>query len=68
MSVKRPRSLNLRLPPLTPATAAALWDLCGFLQQAIWREYGEELEKHWQEVEPDKVIYGSVADLDDRKR
>ena len=68
MSIKRPRGLNLRLPPLTPATAAALWDLCGLLQQAIWREYGAELDQHWQEVEPDRIIYGSVADLDNRKR
>ena len=41
MSIKNPRVLNLRLPPPTPATAASLWDLCGILQQAIWRECGE---------------------------
>ena len=68
MSIKKPCGLNLRLPPLTRATAAALWDLCGLLQQAIWREYGEELEQHWQAAEPGRPVYGTLADLNARKR
>lgn len=68
MTTKKPRRLTLRLLPLAPATAAALWDLCGVLQEAISREYGEELDQHWQTVEPDQPIYGKISELNNRKR
>lgn len=68
MTTKKSRRLTLRLLPLEPATAAALWDLCGVLQQAIWREYGEELEQHWKAEEPSRPVYGKMSALNDRKR
>jgi hypothetical protein len=55
-----PRSLTLRLPPLDGATAAWLIDLCGHLQTALWREYGEAIEAHWTSSEPAQPIYGPV--------
>ena len=51
------RDLVLRLPPLDASAAACLLDLCGQLQQAIWRAYGDEIEAHWQVTEPDQPIY-----------
>jgi len=52
--------LNLRLPPLDGATAAWLIDLCGHLQTALWREYGEAIEAYWSATEPDQPIYGPL--------
>jgi hypothetical protein len=68
VTAKKPRSLTLHLPPLTAATAAALWDLCGSLQEAIWREYGEQLDQHWQAEEPGQPVYGKMSALNNRKR
>jgi hypothetical protein len=58
----------LRLPPLDGATAAWILDLCGLLQTAIWRAYGDEIEAHWTATEPDQPIYGRLASPPTRKR
>ena len=50
--------LTLWLPPLDGATAAWILDLCGHLQTAIWRAYGDQIEAHWTATEPDQPIYG----------
>ena len=67
-TTKDPRALILRLGPLDAATAAALLDLCGHLQQAIWRAYGDAIEAHWQATEPDQLIYGRLQPSSSRKR
>lgn len=53
------RALTLRLP-LNGATAALLIDLCGQLQEALWRAWGAEIENHWLATEPDQPIYGPL--------
>lgn len=58
----------LRLPPLDGATAAWILDLCGFLQTAIWRAYGDEIEAHWIATEPDQPVCGRLASPSIRKR
>lgn len=68
MTANGRRDLVLRLPPLDAATAASLLDLCGLLQQAIWRAYGDEIEAHWQATEPDQPIYGRLQPHLPRKR
>ncbi len=52
--------LVLRLGPLDAATAARLLELCGHLQQAIWRAYGDEIEAHWAATDPEQPIYGPL--------
>jgi hypothetical protein len=54
------RWLNLKLPPLDGPTAAWLLDLCGQLQAALWRDYGDAIEAHWSATEPDQPIYGHL--------
>jgi hypothetical protein len=49
---------TLWLPPLDGATAAWILDLCGHLQTAIWRAYGDQIEAHWAATEPGQPIYG----------
>jgi len=56
------RPLVLRLPPLDGPTAAWLLDLCGQLREALWREYGDEIEAHWAAKEPGQPIYGRLRD------
>jgi hypothetical protein len=58
----------LRLPPLDGATAAWILDLCGNLQTAIWRAYGDEVEAHWTATEPDQPIYGRLPSSPAKKR
>jgi hypothetical protein len=58
----------LRLPPLDGATAAWILDLCGLLQTAIWRAYGDEIEAHWTATEPDQPIYGRMQTTPPKKR
>lgn len=58
-SDNRRRTLTLRLS-LDGATAAALVDLCGQLQVALWRVYGAEIEEHWSATEPGQIIYGPL--------
>jgi len=53
-----PTPTTLRLPPLDIATAAWLLDLCGQLQEVIWRTRGAELEAYWTATEPGQPIYG----------
>ncbi len=62
------RDLLLRIPPLDASAAACLLDLCGLLQQAIWRAYGDEIEAHWQVAEPDQPIYPSRPPSSRRRR
>jgi hypothetical protein len=52
--------LALQLPPLDGATAAWLLDLCGQIQTALWREYGDQIEAHWTATEPDQSIFGRL--------
>jgi hypothetical protein len=52
--------LVLSLPPLDGASAAWLLDLCGRLQEALWRQYGAQIEAHWAATEPDQPIYGPL--------
>lgn len=68
MSTRDQRDLVLHLGPLDAATAACLLDLCGHLQQAIWRAYGDEIEAHWAGSEPDQTIYGHSTKRSSRKR
>ncbi len=68
MSSRDQRDLVLRLGPLDAATAASILDLCGHLQQAIWRAYGAEIEAHWAATEPDQPIYGRLSPTSSRKR
>ncbi len=42
-----PRLVTLNLPPLEPATASWLFDLCGQLHHEILQKYGDELEAYW---------------------
>lgn len=60
--------LVLCLPQLDPATAAALLDLCGHLQRAIWHVYGDAIEAHWQLTEPEQPIYQSRHPSSRRRR
>jgi hypothetical protein len=60
MTDKSVRWLNLQLPPLDGATAAWLLDLCGYLQIALWREYGDQIENHWTASEPGQMIFGRL--------
>jgi hypothetical protein len=68
MTAKALPRLKLSLPPLDGATAAWLLDLCGLLQQAIWRTYGDQIETHWKATEPDQPIYGPLQPPPARKR
>jgi hypothetical protein len=68
MSAKEHRDLVLRLGPLDAATAAAVLALCGHLQQAIWRTYGEQIEAHWAATDPEQLIYGPLAPPPSTKR
>jgi hypothetical protein len=63
--MKRDRELqrgrNLSFPlRLDGATAAALLDLCGQLSHALLREWGDEIEAHWTDTDPDQLIYGPL--------
>ena len=68
MSSRDQRDLVLRLGPLDAAAAASILDLCGHLQQAIWRAYGAEIEAHWAATEPNQPIYGRLSPTSSRKR
>ena len=59
MSGKKLPEVVIRLRPPDAASAAWLLDLCGNLQQAVWRAYGDEIEAHWGIDEPQQPIYGS---------
>jgi len=61
MTDERGPELHLRLPPLDGATAAWILDLCGQLQAALWRSYGDEIEAHWLVTEPDQPIHGRLS-------
>lgn len=54
------RKLGLSLPPLAPATAAWLVDLCGQLQHHILQSYGAAIEAHWAATEPEQLITGQL--------
>jgi hypothetical protein len=62
------RRLALQLPPLDGATAAWLLDLCGHLQTALWREYGDQIEAHWTTTAPDQPIFGRLRSRPRTKR
>ncbi len=66
MSATDRRDLVLRLGPLD--AAASILDLCGHLQQAIWRAYGDEIEAHWAATEPEQPIYGRLPPTPSSKR
>jgi hypothetical protein len=68
VSAKDRPDLVLRLPPLDAATAAWILDLCGHLQTAIWRNYGDEVEAHWTATEPNQLIYGRLQPATPKKR
>ncbi len=59
MSLDTNRKLSLPLPPLTPATAAWLIDLCGQLQHHIFQTYGAEVEAYWAATQPHQLITGN---------
>jgi hypothetical protein len=66
--VKRgPRIVTLNLPPLEPATASWLFDLCGQLQHEILQKYGDELEAYWTDTAPDQRIYGRLDEANPRR-
>ena len=58
--MRRP-GIELSLPPLEPATAAWLLDLCGQLQHAILQAYGDELEAYWTATSPEQRIEGPLV-------
>jgi hypothetical protein len=68
MSSTDQRNLVLRLGPLDAATAAWILDLCGQLQQSIWREYADEIEAHWAATDPGQPIYGRLSPTPSNKR
>jgi hypothetical protein len=68
MNARTRPGLTLWLPPLDGATAAWILDLCGHLQTAIWRTYGDEIEAYWTATEPGRAIYGSLQAPRQRKR
>jgi hypothetical protein len=68
VSAKDGPSVVLRLPPLDGATAAWILDLCGHLQTAIWRAYGDEIEAHWTTTAPGQLIYGRLKPALPKKR
>ena len=68
MSARHDPDLVLRLPPLDGATAAGILDLCGQLQTAIWRAYGDEIEAHWTATEPGQPLYGRWPSSPPKKR
>jgi len=68
MSTTDQRELVLRLGPLNAATAAWILDICGHLQQAIWRRYGDEIEAHWAATDPEQPICGRLSPTPSRKR
>jgi len=68
MTPRARRGMRLWLPPLDPATAAWILDLCGHLHRAIWLAYGDEIEAHWKATEPDQLIYGPLRPTPTRKR
>ena len=67
MSAKGGSGVVLRLPPLDGATAAWILDLCGQLQTAIWRAYGDDIEAHWAATEPGQPIYGRLPLIPPKK-
>ena len=54
-----PPEITLRLP-LDGATAAVLLDLCGQIEEALLREWGDEIEAHWLATKPGQPIYGPL--------
>jgi hypothetical protein len=68
VSDKAHPGLTLQLPPLDGPTAAWILDLCGHLQTAIWRAYGDQIEAHGTEAEPGQPIYGRLQPAPRRKR
>ena len=68
MSAQSNPGVVLRLPPLDGATAAWILDLCGQLQTALWRAYGDEIEAHWIATEPGQPIYGRLPSRAPRSR
>jgi hypothetical protein len=54
-----PPEITLRLP-LDGATAAVLIDLCGQLEEALLRQWGDEIEAHWLATDPGQPIYGPL--------
>jgi hypothetical protein len=68
VNTKHGPELVLRLPPLDGATAAWILDLCGHLQTAIWRAYGDDIEAHWLATDPDQPIYGRLSPHSPKKR
>ena len=56
------RGPTLNLPPLEPATASWLLDLCGQLQHAILQTYGDELEAYWTATSPGQRLVGSLSE------
>jgi hypothetical protein len=67
--VKRgPRPLvTLNLPPLEPATASWLFDLCGQLQHEILQKYGDELEAYWTATAPDQRLFMRIGEASGRR-
>lgn len=61
-------AISMPLPPLDVATAAWLLDLCGQLQQIIWRTHGADLEAYWTATEPGQPIYGPLTKPPRRRR
>jgi hypothetical protein len=68
VSAKNDPGFVLRLPPLDGATAAGILSLCGHLQTAIWRTYGDKIEAHWTATEPGQPIYGRLQPDPSKKR
>jgi len=65
--VKRgPRLVTLNLPPLEPATASWLFDLCGQLQHEILQKYGDELEAYWTAA-PDQRLFRRTGEASARR-
>jgi hypothetical protein len=69
MTTPRDRfAISMPLPPIDVAIAAWLLDLCGQLQDVIWRTYGAELEAHWTATDPPQPIYGPLTEPRRRRR
>ena len=68
MSAKTRFCLEISLPPLDGATASWLVDLFGHVQNAIWQAYGDEIEAHWTNTDPEQPIYGRLSSLQRRGR
>jgi hypothetical protein len=65
---RRERIVTLNLPPLEPATASWLFDLCGQLQHELLQKYGDELEPYWTATEPGQRTSGPLSEQHGSRR